>query len=143
MMIPRRNNFDLFDEMFGDEPFFDRGFSKKEANLMKTDVKEKNGNYILEIDVPGYSKDDIKIELENGYLTVTAEKVENKDEEDKKSHYIHKERFYRKCSRSYYAGEDVKEEDIKAAFKNGILTIEFPKEKEEKIEGKKYIQIGD
>lgn len=110
---------------------------------MKTDVKEKDGNYILEIDVPGYSKDDIKIELENGYLTVTAEKVENKDEEDKKSHYIHKERFYGKCSRSYYAGEDVKEEDIKAAFKNGILTIEFPKEKEEKIEGKKYIQIGD
>lgn len=143
MMIPRRSNFDLFDEMFGDEPFFEKGFSKKEVNLMKTDVKEKDGNYILEIDVPGYSKDDIKIELENGYLTVTAEKEENKDEENKKTHYIHKERFYGKCSRSYYAGDNVKEEDIKATFKNGILTIAFPKEKEEKIEGKKYIQIGE
>lgn len=143
MMMPRRSNFDLFDEMFGDEPFFEKGFSKKEVNLMKTDVKEKEGNYILEIDVPGYSKDDIKIELENGYLTVTAEKEENKDEENKKTHYIHKERFYGKCSRSYYAGDNVKEEDIKATFKNGILTIAFPKEKEEKIEGKKYIQIGE
>ena len=110
---------------------------------MKTDVKEKDGNYILEIDVPGYSKEDIKIELENGYLTVTAEKEENKDEEDKKSRYIHKERFYGKCSRSYYAGDNVKEEDIKATFKNGILKIEFPKEKKEEIESKKYIQIGD
>ena len=143
MMIPRKNNYDLFDEMFGDEPFFERGISKKEANLMKTDVKEKDGNYILEIDVPGYSKEDIKIELENGYLTVTAEKEENKDEEDKKSRYIHKERFYGKCSRSYYAGDNVKEEDIKATFKNGILKIEFPKEKKEEIESKKYIQIGD
>ena len=143
MMIPRKNNYDLFDEMFGDELFFERGFSKKEANLMKTDVKEKDGNYILEIDVPGYSKEDIKIELENGYLTVTAEKEENKDEEDKKSRYIHKERFYGKCSRSYYAGDNVKEEDIKATFKNGILKIEFPKEKKEEIESKKYIQIGD
>lgn len=143
MMIPRKNNYDLLDEVFGDEPFFERGFSKKEANLMKTDVKEKDGNYILEIDVPGYSKEDIKIELENGYITVTAEKEENKDEEDKKSRYIHKERFFGKCSRSYYAGDNVKEEDIKATFKNGILKIEFPKEKKEEIESKKYIQIGD
>ena len=143
MMIPRKNNYDLLDEVFGDEPFFERGFSKQEANLMKTDVKEKDGNYILEIDVPGYSKEDIKIELENGYITVTAEKEENKDEEDKKSRYIHKERFFGKCSRSYYAGDNVKEEDIKATFKNGILKIEFPKEKKEEIESKKYIQIGD
>lgn len=142
MMIPRRNSFDLFDSMF-DDPFFERGFSKKEASLMKTDVKEKDGNYILEIDIPGYSKENIKIELENGYLTVTAAKEEKKDEEDKQSHYIHQERFYGTCSRSYYAGENVKEEDIKANFKNGILTLTFPKENPEKIETKKYIQIGD
>ncbi len=142
MMIPRRNTFDLFDDMFND-PFFERGYSKKETSLMKTDVKEKDGNYILEIDIPGYSKDDIKIELENGYLTVTASKEEKVDEENEKSHYIHKERFYGKCSRSYYAGENVKEEDIKASFKNGILTLTFPKESTEKIENKKYIQIGD
>ena len=92
MMIPRRNSFDLFDEMFND-PFFEKGYSKKEASLMKTDIKEKDGNYILEIDIPGYNKEDIKIELENGYLTVAAAKEEKVDEEDKKSHYIHKERF--------------------------------------------------
>lgn len=142
MMIPRRNHFDLFDAMF-DDPFFERGFSKKETSFMKTDVKEKDGNYVLEIDIPGYSKEDIKIELENGYLTVTAAKAEKKEEEDKQSHYIHQERFYGTCSRSYYAGENVKEEDIKANFKNGILTLTFPKENPEKIETKKYIQIGD
>lgn len=142
MMIPRRNNFDLFDEMFND-PFFEKGYSKKEVSLMKTDIKEKDGNYILEIDIPGYNKEDIKIELENGYLTVAAAKEEKVDEEDKKSHYIHKERFYGSCSRSYYVGDDVKEEDVKATFKNGILTLAFPKEKEKRIEDKKYIQIGD
>lgn len=142
MMIPRKNNFDLFDEVFND-PFFERGFVKKENNLMRTDIKEKDGNYILEIDIPGYDKKDIKIELEDGYLTVSASKEEKKDEEDKKIHYIHKERFYGKCSRSFFAGENVKEDDIKANFKNGILTLTFPKEETKKIERKKYIQIED
>ena len=110
---------------------------------MKTDVKEKDGNYTLEIDIPGYDKEDIKIELEDGYLTVRAAKEESKDEEDKKSHYIHKERFYGQCSRSYYVGDNVKEEDVKASFKNGILSLTFPKEDAKKVETKKYIQIGD
>ena len=136
MMIPRRSGFDIFDEVFND-PFF----SKKENKLMKTDVKEKDGNYELEIDLPGYDKDDIKIELNEGYLTVTATKNESKDEKDKKGNYIHRERFYGECSRSYYAGENVKEEDIKASFKNGTLTLVFPKEETKQIEDKKYIQI--
>lgn len=136
MMIPRRSGFDIFDEVFND-PFF----TKKENKLMKTDVKEKDGNYILEIDVPGYSKEDIKIELNEGYLTVTASKNETKEEKDKKGNYIHQERFVGECSRSYYAGDGVKEEDIKASFKNGTLTLEFPKEQPKQIESKKYIQI--
>lgn len=143
MMIPRRHTFDLFDEVFHDPFFEERGISKQEVSFMKTDVKEKDGNYILEIDIPGYNKEDIKIELENGYLTVSASKEEKVDEEDKKSHYIHKERYFGKCSRTYYAGENIKEEDIKANFKNGILTLTFPKENPEKIENKKYIEIGD
>ena len=138
MMIPRRNGngLDIFDEVFSD-PFF----GEKENKIMKTDVKEKDGNYILEIDIPGYDKEDIQLELRDGYLTVTATK--NEEKEDKKAKYLRRERFSGMCSRSYYVGDSVKEEDIKANFKNGILKIEFPKEAEKKIEERKYIPIGE
>lgn len=138
MMIPRRNvsGLDIFDEVFSD-PFF----SQKENKIMKTDVKEKDGNYVLEIDIPGYDKEDIQIELQDGYVTVTATKSEEK--EDKNSKYLQRERFSGMCSRSYYAGENIKEEDIKANFKNGILTITFPKETEKKMQERKYIPIGE
>lgn len=137
MMIPRkRNEFDLFDDMFGMDPFFER----KEMKLMRTDIREKGDNYIIEIDLPGYDKEDIQIEMENGYLKVSAKTTKETDNsEDEK--YIHKERFYGECSRSFYVGEDLKEEDIKAAFKNGILKLTFPKEQPKKLEEKKYIQI--
>ena len=108
---------------------------------MKTDVKEKEGNYILEIDIPGYEKEDIQIELQDGYLTVTASK--NEENEEKKAKYLRRERFSGMCTRSYYVGDAIKEEDIKANFKNGILSIVFPKEPEPKIENKKYIPIGE
>ena len=139
MMIPARRNgngLDIFDEVFAD-PFF----GEKENKIMKTDLKEKDGKYMLEIDVPGYDKEDIKIELNEGYLTVSAEK--NEEKEDKHAKYLKRERFTGMCSRSYYVGESLKEEDIKASFKNGILTIEFPKEVEKKVEEKKYIPIGE
>ena len=138
MMIPRRNGngLDVFDEVFMD-PFF----GEKENKIMKTDVKEKDGNYVLEIDVPGYDKEDIQIELQDGYITVTA--TRNEEKEDKNSKYLKRERFSGMCSRSYYAGDNVKEEDIRASFKNGILTIAFPKEPEKRVEEKKYIPIGE
>lgn len=138
MMIPRRNGngLDVFDEVFMD-PFF----GEKENKIMKTDVKEKDGNYVLEIDVPGYDKEEIKIELQDGYITVTA--TRNEEKEDKNSKYLKRERFTGMCSRSYYAGDNVKEEDIRASFKNGILTIAFPKEPEKRVEEKKYIPIGE
>ena len=138
MMIPRRNGngLDVFDEVFMD-PFF----SEKENKIMKTDIKEKDGNYVLEVDVPGYNKENIQIELHEGYITVTA--THNEEKEDKNSKYLKRERFTGMCSRSYYVGENVTEEDIKANFRNGILTIEFPKELEKKIEEKKYIPIGE
>ena len=136
MMIPRkRNEFDLFDSMFED-PFFER----KENKWMKTDIKEKGNNYIIELDLPGYEKDNIQIEMENGYLKVSA-KVENSNEEEEEEKYIHKERFYGECSRSFYVGDNVKEEDVKASFKNGILTLTVPKEEQKKLDEKKYIQI--
>lgn len=137
MMIPRRKNeFDLFDEMFND-PFFTRGESK----LMKTDIKEKKDHYELEVDLPGYEKEDIKIELSDGYLTVHASMNKSVDEEEKDSKYVHKERYVGNSSRSFYIGDNVKEEDIKASFKNGTLKLIIPKEKQEKLEEKKYIDI--
>ena len=138
MMVPRRNSngLDIFDDVFAD-PFF----SEKENRIMRTDLKEKEGKYYLEIDIPGFDKEDIKIELQDGYLTISAEKDDEKEE--KHVIYLKRERFSGMCSRSYYVGDNVKEEDIKANFKNGILTVEFPKEQEKKIEEKKYIPIGE
>jgi len=137
MMLPRISKFDVFDDMFDDH-----FFSKKDMQLMKTDIKETNGNYILEIDLPGYNKENISIELNNGYLTINAEISNNIDESDEETNYIHKERYSGKCSRSFYVGENVKEEDINASFKNGILNIIIPKE--EKVEHtKKQIEISD
>ena len=137
MMIPRkRNDFDLFEDMFSD-PFFER----KESRLMKTDIKEKKDKYIIDVDLPGYEKENIDIEIENGYLKVTAKATKDVDESDEDEKYIHKERFYGECWRSFYVGNDVKEEDIKASFKNGILTLCVPKEEQKKLEERKKIQI--
>ena len=137
-MVPRRksNGLDIFADVFAD-PFF----SEKEKRIMRTDLKEKDGKYYLEIDIPGFDKEDIKIELQDGYLTISAEKDDER--EDKHAKYLKRERFSGMCSRSYYVGDNVKEEDIKANFKNGILTIEFPKEPENKVVEKKYIPIGE
>ena len=110
---------DFFEDVF-DDPFFER----KDIKLMKTDIKEEDGNVVVEIDLPGYEKEDIKVDLEDGYLTVKAEKNEKK-EDDKKGKYIRRERFMGMCSRSYYVGNSVKHEDIKANFKNGILTLTY------------------
>ena len=123
----------IFDDVFGDV------FDRKEVSVMKTDVKEVGDNYELDIDVPGYNKEDIKLELERGYLTVTAEQTKDSDEENKK--YIRRERYYGKTSRTFYVGDDVTENDIKANYKNGILSITVPKVS--KDETKKVIEIGE
>ena len=139
MMIPRRRDFDLFDEMFRD-PFFSMG---GESKLMKTDINEKKDKYVIDIDLPGYEKDGIKVEIQDGYLTVHA-KV-NKEENDKeKGKYVRKERYIGECERSFYVGDNIKEEDIKAKFKNGTLTLEIPKKEERKeLPEKKYIPIDE
>ena len=137
MMIPRRNHgFDLLGEMFSD-PFFTEGESK----VMRTDIKEKKDKYLIDIDLPGYEKENIKLEVEDGYLLVHA--TMNSDKEEKEEgKYVRKERYVGSCSRSFYVGDDVKSEDIKASFKNGTLKIEVTKKEEkEKIAEKKYIPI--
>ena len=135
----KRNDFDLWDEMFRD-PFFT---GERESKLMKTDIKEKKDKYIVDIDLPGYEKEDIKIEIDNGYLIVNAKTSHHKDEKEE-GKYVRKERFVGECSRSFYVGEDIKQEDIKASFRNGTLKIEIPKKDEPKeLPEKKYIPIDD
>ena len=142
-LVPRNNNlgFSLFDNMFDDmfrDPFFTNSNNTK---LMKTDIQEKDNNYILDMDLPGYEKEDIKAQLKDGYLTITAQKNTSNDDKDEKGIYIRRERYCGKCSRSFYVGDSIKEEDIKANFNNGILELTFPKEVEQKAEEMKYITI--
>ena len=127
MLVPRRNSFDLFDNFFSDDDFF----NKKEAHLMKTDIKEKKDKYIIEMDLPGYSKENINIELKDGYLEISA-KVEEKKDSHEEEKFVRRERFYGECSRSFYVGKEIKEEDIVAEFKNGTLKIDVPKKEEHK-----------
>lgn len=138
MMIPKRNNFDLWEDIFRD-PFFTRNESK----VMKTDIIEHEAEYQILVDLPGYEKEDIKIEVENGYLTIHAtSKIEN--EEKKEGNFVRKERYFGDCSRSFYVGEEVEAEEIKASFKNGTLTLAIPKKDEQKEkEEKKYISISE
>ena len=116
-------------------------YGKHAKNLMKTDVKETENAYEIDIDLPGFKKDEIQIELKDGYLTVSAEKGLDKDEEDKKGKYIRKERYAGALSRTFYLGEEIREEEIKAKFENGILSVSIPKEEEKKVEGPKHISI--
>ena len=136
MLVPRRNSFDLFDDFFEDE-----FFPKKERNLMKTDIREKKDKYLIDIDLPGYSKENINLSLEKGYLTIHA-KVEKNEKSNDDEKYVRKERYFGECSRSFYVGEEIKEEDIDAEFKNGILKITIPKKEEtKKINNIKHIAI--
>ncbi len=133
----------IFGENLFDEIFDDLVFGKREKNLLKTDVREKDGNYELVMDLPGYKKEDVKAQLENGYLTITASRGVNKDETDNEGNYIRRERYSGQCSRSFYVGENLKQEDIKAKFQDGILQLTFPKEDQRKVIPQKdnYIAI--
>ena len=135
MLATYRNN--IFDDLFN-TPFFTRS----EANMMKTDIKEHDGGYELTVDLPGVKKDDIKAELNDGYLTITAENNSSKDENDEKGKYICRERYSGSYSRSFYVGDSVTEEDIKAKFENGTLTLDIPKKEALPEKQNKYIAIG-
>ena len=142
-LVPMNNNlgFSLFDNMFDDffkDPFFARN---NVAKVMKTDIQEKDNNYILDMDLPGYDKEDVKAQLKDGYLTITAQKNTNNEQKDEQGNYIRRERYCGKCSRSFYVGDSIKEEDIKASFNNGILELTFPKEVSQKEDDMKYITI--
>lgn len=117
-------------------------YSTPATTIMKTDVRENEDSYELDIDLPGYKKEDVKAELKNGYLTISATAKNENDEKDENGRYIRRERYYGSCSRSFYVGEEVGQEEIKAKFEDGILKISVPKkESKPEIEEKKYIAI--
>ena len=137
MLMPSIFGENLFDDFFNDFPFYydDKAmkdtekklYGKRASHVMKTDIKEMDNGYQLVVDLPGFTKDEIKASLENGYLTISAEKGLDKDEEDKKGRILRQERYAGSCSRSFYVG-DVKPEDIKAKYESGVLTVLVPKE---------------
>lgn len=143
MLMPSIFGERLFDDFMDDFVMPDRNWNlaRTSANVMKTDVKETEQGYELDIDLPGYNKEDINAQLENGYLTINATKDSNKDTKDENGKYIRRERYYGSMSRSFYVGEYVKEEDIHARFENGILKLSVPKEEPQKVEAKKCIAI--
>ncbi len=141
MMLIRNN---LFDDFFGDmfdDPFFNRGYVPQNQ-LMKTDIRERDGQYLLEIEVPGYTREDVKAELKDGYLTITADRKEPVEKADERTRYVRKERYYGTMKRTFYVGEDITENEIHAAFKDGILKVIIDKPQPKKIEdGKTIIPI--
>ncbi len=145
MMMPsifRDNLFDNFMEDFA-FPDVDRMlYGKNAKNLMKTDVKETEGGYVVDIDLPGFKKDEIRMQLENGYLTVSAAKGLDKDEQNEEGNYVRRERYAGSMSRSFYVGNHVTEEDVHPKYENGILTFQIPKEERKAMEKKdRYIAI--
>ena len=151
MMMPSifgENLFDDFDSWFSD-PVEKRFFGKKNPlygkhakNLMKTDVEETEKGYEVDMDLPGFKKDEIQMELNDGVLTISAAKGLDKDEEDKKGNYIRKERYAGSMSRSFYVGKHVTVEDVHPKYENGILSFSVPKEEAKPVEEKKnYISI--
>lgn len=116
-------------------------YGKHAKNMMKTDVKETENGYEVAIDLPGFKKDEVKIHLDHGYLTIAAAKGLDKDEEDKKGKYIRRERYAGSMSRSFYVGEGVKQSDIHAKYEDGILKLDIPKQDKKAVEESKYISI--
>ena len=149
MLMPSIFGENLFDDDWMDFPF-SRDFwgrrnplyGKHAKNMMKTDVRETDNGYEVDIDLPGFKKDEIQAQLENGYLTISASKGLDKDQKDKEGRYIRQERYAGAMSRSFYVGDDVTQEDIKAKYENGILKLSIPKkEAKPAVEQKKHIAI--
>ena len=130
MMIPRkRNDFDLFRDLFEGDDFFP---NRRESQIMKTDIKEKKDKYIIEMDLPGYEKENINLSLKDGYLEVSA-KVEKEENSGESERFIQKERFYGECSRNFYVGDWVEETDIKEKKDKYIIEMDLPGYEKENI----------
>ena len=147
-MLPSIFGENLFDEFFNDNfgmfPVWDGSnalYGKHAKNLMKTDVRETEDTYEVDIDLPGFKKDEIKVDLKDGYLTVSAAKGLDKDENDKKGRYIRQERYAGACSRSFYVGA-MEPEDVSAKYEDGILKLSMPKQAKKELPKSSSISIG-
>ena len=150
MLMPSIFGENLFDDFFTPFYYDDKDekkvekklYGRRAQNLLKTDIKEKPEGYELIVDVPGFKKDEVTAELNDGYLTISASTDTNNDEKDKDGHYIRRERYSGSCQRSFYVGKDVTENDIKASFEDGTLKMTIPKkEAKPAVESKKQIAI--
>lgn len=141
MLFPERryglvNNSNLFDYLFSD-PIFNVNTS----NRMSTDIKEKDNGYELAMEVPGFDKEDLKLELEKGYLTIMAEHKNSSEKKDEDGHLIRQERYYGSAKRSFYVGDQITKDDIQAKYDKGILNVFIPKKDVKKLENKQTIEI--
>ncbi len=148
-MLPSMFGESLFDDFFDDDfmrfPVWGGRnplYGKHAKNLMKTDVRETEGTYELDVDLPGFTKDEVNVELKNGYLTIQAAKGLDKDQSDKKGKYIRQERYAGACSRTFYVGEEVEPEDVTAKFENGILQLSIPKAAKKQLPKNTSVTIG-
>ena len=149
MLYPSIFNESIFDDLMDfDFPSFGgfgnvdkKLYGKNAARVMKTDVREHEDGFEVVMDLPGFKKDEITLDLENGYLTVTAAKGLDQDEKDKKGKLIRQERYAGSMSRSFYVGENLTEEDVKAKFEDGVLKLSVPKKEAAKVPQKKTIMI--
>ena len=147
MFYPKLFHDDFFDDFFdfprmrAPEDAERKLYGKHINGIMKTDVRDKDGNYELDIDLPGFKKDEISLTLDNGYLVVGARKMLNEEEKDDKGKLLRQERYSGAMQRSFYVGENITEEDIKASFKHGVLNLTLPKKEKEKLPEKKQILI--
>ena len=148
MLMPSIFGENLFDDDWMDFPFDSNFWGKRNPlygkhaqNMMKTDIRENDDAYELDVDLPGFKKDEIKIQLKDGYLTLSAAKGLDKDEQDKKGNYIRRERYAGAMQRSFYVGDAVTQDEIKAKYEDGILKVFIPKKDPKKIEHNGYISI--
>lgn len=145
MLMPSIFGESLIEDFFGDFARPARAITRYNTpttNVMRTDIKESEAGFELAIDLPGYKKEDVKAELKDGYLTISAETKKDNDEQNESGKYIRRERYYGTCSRSFYVGEELTQEDIRARFEDGILKLSVPKKEiQPKVEETKYIPI--
>lgn len=140
MLMPSLFGENLLDDFFGVPAF--RGFSSNTQNLMNTDVKETDNGYEISMNLPGFKKEDVKGEVKDGYLTISASTNTSNDAKDEDGKYIRKERYSGSCSRSFYVGDGITQDDIKAKFEDGVLKIDVPKvEPKSAVDEKHYIAI--
>ena len=152
MMVPYMFHDSLLDDWFNSDwdREFDRAVNamaprgnlgKRGAQVMKTDVRETADGYDVFVELPGFKKEDVKLDLQNGYLTITASRNEDRDEKDDQGHYIRQERYTGSCARSFYVGEDLKPEDVKARFEDGVLRLDLPKAEARQAQVRRPTQI--